>query len=181
MSRLRRAFNAGAPLWNSLLALSFLFCLFNPVAAIGIAFGGMTLKNAYSTPLGWALTAASFMLAMSGFIIVERIAYVERQRRPLEIASILAIGPSVVALIAGMMVPPAIMWPISAMFMITAVSGLRAAKEVPDIGGDSVQAAEISSAQALSPEPSPTPGGSGKRRRRRRRHKRRPRPTASPR
>jgi hypothetical protein len=135
MSRAQREFfGAGAPGWWSLVALGFLFCEFNPIGAIGIAAG---LKNVSVSPLGWILTAMSFLLALTGFLIAERIAYVGRQRRPLEISSIIAIAAGLIPFLVGTAMPPIIMWPISAMFLVTGASGLRACGDLPpsDVGG----------------------------------------------
>jgi hypothetical protein len=124
----REIFGAGAPGWYSLLALSFLFCEFNPIAAIGVAAG---LKHDYSGPIGWALTAISFMISLAGLISAARIAFVDRNRRALEIAGIATVGAGVVPLLVGVAMPALIMWPISAMFFITGASGLRASGTLP--------------------------------------------------
>jgi hypothetical protein len=119
----REIFGAGAPGWYSLVALSFLFCEFNPIAAIGVAAG---LKHDYSGPLGWALTALSFLLSLTGLIVAARTAFVDRNRRALEIAGIATIAAGVVPLLVGVAMPSLIMWPISAMFFVTGASALRA-------------------------------------------------------
>jgi hypothetical protein len=124
----REIFGAGAPAWYSLLALSFLFCEFNPIAAIGSASG---LKRVYGGPIGWALTAASFLIALSGFIAAARIAFVDRNRRALEIAGIATIAAGLVPLLVGVEMPVMIMWPISAMFFVTGASALRASGTLP--------------------------------------------------
>src|SRR5271155_4114085 len=80
---------AGGPLWYVVLAVSFLACSLNPVGAAGLAMRILKPHDMYSTPLGCAMTAGSFMIAVMGFIATERIAYLERHRRPLEIASLL--------------------------------------------------------------------------------------------
>lgn len=173
----RKIFGAGAPGWYSLVALSFLFCEFNPIAAIGAAAG---VKNLYTSPLGWTLTALSFLLAMTGFIAAERIAYIDRNRRALEIAGIVAIAAGIIPLLVGAAMPAIIMWPISAMFLITGASGLRACRSLPH----PVQADDWSARHApgVPPSAKPPPGlqatsaaeppRSGKRRRRRRRRSR---------
>jgi hypothetical protein len=124
----REIFGAGAPAWYSLLALSFLFCEFNPVAAIGSAAG---LRGPYAGPIGWVLTAASFLLALAGFIIASRTAFVDRNRRALEIAGIATIAAGLVPLLVGVAMPVMIMWPISAMFFVTGASALRASGTLP--------------------------------------------------
>jgi len=91
----REIFGAGAPGWYSLVALSFLFCEFNPIAAIGVAAG---LKHDYSGPIGWALTALSFLLSLTGLIVAARTAFVDRNRRALEIAGIATIAAGVIPL-----------------------------------------------------------------------------------
>jgi hypothetical protein len=178
MNRARREFfGAGAPGWWSLVGLGFLLCEFNPIGAIGIAAG---LKNANVSPLGWTLTAMSFLLALTGFTIAERTAYVGRQRRPLEICGIIAIAAGLIPFLVGTAMPPVIMWPISAMFLVTGASGLRACRELPH------PAPEANSAAALPAAPTPpsapvvdvkarvAPRPSGSRRRRRRHRSRRP-------
>lgn len=124
----REIFGAGAPAWYSLLALSFLFCEFNPVAAIGSAAG---LRGPYAGPIGWVLTAVSFLLALAGFIIASRTAFVDRNRRALEIAGIATIAAGLVPLLVGVEMPVMIMWPISAMFFVTGASALRASGTLP--------------------------------------------------
>lgn len=173
----REIFGAGAPGWYSLVALSFLFCEFNPIAAIGVAAG---LKNIYGSPLGWSLTSASFLLAMSGFVIAERNAFVERNRRALEIASIAAIAAGMMPLLFGVSMPAIIMWPISAMFLITGASGLRACRTLPHparVDGWSVgNTPAAPSSGEPQPDPATTivegPARTGKRRRPRRRRPR---------
>jgi hypothetical protein len=124
----REIFGAGAPAWYSLLALSFLFCEFNPIAAIGSAAG---LRGPYAGPIGWVLTAVSFLLALAGFIIACRTAFVDRNRRALEIAGIATIAAGLVPLLVGVEMPVMIMWPISAMFFVTGASALRASGTLP--------------------------------------------------
>lgn len=173
----REFFGAGAPGWYSIVALSFLFCEFNPIAAIGMAAGS---RNGYASPAGWALTALSFLIAMSGFIGAERIAFVERNRRALEIASIAAIAAGMMPILFGVAMPAFIMWPFSAMFLITGASGLRATRKLPH-----PERADDWSARHVPAEPSPSelPAGrqpttgeaAAKTIKRRRRRRRRPR------
>jgi hypothetical protein len=171
----REFFGAGAPGWYSIVALSFLFCEFNPIAAIGMAAG---LKNVYASPAGWSLTALSFLIAMSGFIAAERIAFIEHNRRALEIGSIAAIVAGGMPLLFGIEMPAIIMWPFSAMFLITGASGLRACKALPHPARvDDWSARNLSAAPSageVQPEAQPTTDeGVAKthRRRRRRRHR----------
>ena len=86
-------------------AVSFLSCSLNPVGAAGLAMRILTPHDMYSKPVGWLLTAGSFFIAMTGFIATERIAYLERQRRPLEIASLLACGAGLARLRARLYPP----------------------------------------------------------------------------
>jgi len=173
----REFFAAGAPGWYSLVALSFFFCEFNPIGAIGVAAG---LKNVYANPLGWALTAASFILALTGFIIAERIAYAERQRRPLEISSIIAIAAGLIPFLVGTAIPAILMWPISAMFLVTGASGLRACRELPHPAETETGADGVREPAAPSPLIAETPPRTGRRhRRRRRRRSRKPGPGPS--
>lgn len=150
LSRIREFFAAGRLAWNTLVAVSCLICLFNPVGAVGISAYGMTFKTIYGTPEGWALTAASFMIGMTGLIISERIAYVDRNRRMLEIAGLVALMPAAIAFAAGLVAPAVVMWPISAMFLIVGVSGLRIAGNIPDIGFDDPAASQSAEAVAES-------------------------------
>src|SRR5882724_3751744 len=105
-------FGAGGPAWYAVLAVSFLTCSLNPVGAAGLAKRILKSHDIYSTPLGWALTAGSFVIAIMGFIATERVAYLERHRHALEIASLLACGAGVLAFALGFTLPATIMWPI---------------------------------------------------------------------
>jgi hypothetical protein len=179
----REIFGAGAPAWYSMLALSFLFCEFNPIAAIGSA---SRLKRVYGGPIGWALTAASFLIALSGFIAAARIAFVDRNRRALEIAGIATIAAGLVPLLVGVEMPVMIMWPISAMFFVTGASALRASGTLPHPDrAEHWSARESSTASAGAPRQTqgeaiakpqttalPEPARTGKPRRRRRRRSR---------
>ena len=79
-------------MWYAVLALSFLSCSLNPVGIAGLAMHILKPHDIYSTQLGWALTAGSFVIALMGFIATERVAYLERNRRALEFASLAACG-----------------------------------------------------------------------------------------
>jgi hypothetical protein len=166
----REIFGAGAPAWYSLLALSFLFCEFNPVAALGVAAG---LKNIYGGPIGWALTALSFLLALAGFVTAERTAFVDRNRRALEISGIAAIAAGLIPLLVGVEMPALIMWPISAMFLITGASGLRASRTLPHPArADDWTGRDSAAAEPPPPAEAPATGPANTRRRRRRRRRR---------
>jgi hypothetical protein len=95
------------------LAVSFLACSLNQVGAAGLALHILRALDTYSTPLGWALTAGSFVITSMGFIATERIAYLQRQHCALEIASLLACGAAVLAFALGFTLPIYVMWPIT--------------------------------------------------------------------
>lgn len=163
--------NAGGPLWYSLIAISFFTCEFNLAAVIGVALG---FNSTRTTVLGWALTAASCMIAMSGLILAQRIAYIDRDRRALEISSVITIGTALIPLLAGLSMPAVVMWPISAMFVLVGASGMRARRDLPD-------PARRDESTAVRSDPSPgstaaptaeSPQARPKRRRRRRRRRR---------
>jgi len=122
---------AGGPVWYTVLAVSFLACSLNPVGAAGLAMRILTPHDIYSTPLGWALTSGSFVVASMGFIATERIAYLERHRRALEIASLLACGAGVLAFALGFTLPAYIMWPIAAVLVLIGACGFRGATSLP--------------------------------------------------
>ena len=77
------------------------------------------------TPLGWALTAGSFVIAIMGFIATERVAYLERHRRALEFASLATCGAAVLAFALGFTLPAIVMWPIAAVFVAVGGLGFR--------------------------------------------------------
>jgi len=165
--------------------VSFLACSLNPVGAAGLALRILTPHDMYTTPLGWAMTAASFVIAVMGFIATERIAYLQRNRRALEIASLLACGAGLLAFAIGFTLPAIIMWPISAAFVVAGAAGFRGTSGLPIPGADGVgganpmdvrdkrarlggdASAERESLVSVEPKP-------GRKRRRRRRGKRSP-------
>ena len=164
---------AGAPGWYSLLATSFLVCEFNPIGAIGLAAGAGSAAN---SPLEWALTAASFMLALSGFIYAEWRASIDRNQRALEISSVIAIAAGIIPCISAISMPAFIVWPIGMMFLITGGSGLRASRKLTasaDEQNESPPAAPESSPHAATEAPAtPNPKRRRKRRRSRRKNRR---------
>ena len=166
---------AGAPGWYSLVATSFLVCEFNPIGAIGLAAG---VGSAPGSPLGWALTVASFMLALSGFIYAEWRASIDGNQRALEIASIIAIAAGIVPCISAISIPALIAWPIGMMFLVTGGSGLRAARKLA--AGAPIMEMEPKPAEAASPLTTRDELAAGeamaKRRRRRRSRNRKRRP-----
>jgi len=182
---------AGGPVWYAVLAISFLSCSLNPVGAAGLAMRLLTPHDIYSKPIGWALTASSFVVAMMGFIATERIAYLERNRRALEIASLLAIGAGVLAFALGLTLPSIIMWPIAALIVLIGACGFRGTRGLPIPGtpgigsreavavhshGMASRPAERVARDALSGAASPVLAP----KRRRRRRRRKPRAPASP-
>jgi hypothetical protein len=181
---------AGGPVWYAMLALSLLSCSLNPVGAAGLAMRILTPHDMYSKLVGWLLTAGSFVIAMSGFIATERIAYLERSRRALEFASLLACGAGLLAFALGFTLPAYIMWPIAALLVLIGASGFRGTTGLPVPGipgtGAALGAPAASrtamtamdeqiartSGDSLSgtTKPGLTPGG----KRRRRRHRKKP-------
>jgi hypothetical protein len=174
--------SAGAPGWYSLVATSFLICEFNPLGAIGMAAGVHSIGG--GAP-GWALTAGSFMLALSGFIYAGRRASLERNKRALEIASIIAIAAGVIPCLSAVSIPALIAWPIGMMFLVTGGSGLRASRRLADTPADVAAAPESEQiAPAAEPRADTAAGDKAsmterapKRRRRRRRSRNRKRRT----
>src|SRR5450432_3996241 len=122
---------AGGPVWYAVLAVSFLSCSLNPVGAAGLAMHILTPHDVYSKPVGWMLTAGSFVIAIMGFIATERIAYLERQRRPMEIASLLTCGAGLLAFVLGFTIPTYVMWPIAAVLVMVGGFGFRGASSLP--------------------------------------------------
>ncbi len=181
---------AGGPVWYAVLAISFLSCELNPVGAAGLAMRILTPHDMYTKPVGWLLTAASFVVAMTGFIATERIAYLEGRRRALEIASLLACGAGLLAFALGFTIPAYIMWPIAMALVLIGAYGFRATRNLPlpaaagSGGSGSVAVHGHAAADAIggaardasSPADSATPG-----RKRRRRRRRRKRPAGTPR
>jgi hypothetical protein len=171
---------AGAPGWYSLVATSFLVCEFNPVGAIGLAAG---VGSGRDSPLGWTLTVASFMLALSGFIYAEWRASMDGNRRALAIGSIITIAAGVIPCISAISIPALIAWPIGMMFLITGGSGLRAARKLAaapvdaalgDAATESEPPAETANSASVGPSISAAPAK--RRRKRRRSRNRKPRP-----
>jgi hypothetical protein len=164
--------SAGAPGWYSLVATSFLVCEFNPLGAIGIAAG---IGSTRGSSLEWALTAASFMLALSGFIYAERRASVDNNQRALEICAVITIAAGIIPCISAISIPALIAWPIGMMFLITGGSGLRAARKLgagpPPVETES-KAAETAAMHAPTGETGST-GEPLKRRHKRRRSRKR--------
>lgn len=174
---------AGGPAWYAVLAVSFLACSLNPVGAAGLALRMLAPHDMYTTPLGWALTATSFVIAILGFIATERIAYLQRNRRALEIASLLACGAGLLAFAIGFTLPAIIMWPISAAFVVAGTAGFRGTSGLPIPDADGVDDAnpiavrdkrdglrgDASAERGSVVGPKPKPG---RKRRRRRRGKR---------
>ncbi len=182
---------AGGPVWYAVLALSLLSCSLNPVGAAGLAMRILTPHDMYSKPVGWLLTAGSFVIAMTGFIATERIAYLERSRRALEFASLLACGAGLLAFALGFTLPAYIMWPIAALLVLVGASGFRGTTglPVPGIPGTGTALnAPAASRTAMDERIARTPGDSLSgatnpgltpgRKRRRRRHRKKP-PAAS--
>src|ERR1700722_20087469 len=122
---------AGGPVWYAVLAVSFLACSLNPVGAAGLAMRILKPHDMYSTPLGYAMTAGSFVIAAMGFIATERIAYLERHRRALEIASLLTCGAAFLAFALGFTIPAMVMWPIAAVLVAVGGLGFRSATRLP--------------------------------------------------
>jgi hypothetical protein len=177
---------AGGPVWYAVLTVSFLSCSLNPVGAAGLAMRILTPHDMYSKPVGWLLTAGSFFIAMTGFIATERIAYLERQRRPLEIASLLACGSALLAFALGFTLPMYIMWPIAAVLVLIGASGFRGTKSLPIPGLPATDARGLPASPPRRSDGGRSAGDSSitptprRRRRRRRRRKNRPPPSTPP-
>jgi hypothetical protein len=156
----------------------------------------LTPHDMYSKPVGWLLTAGSFFIAMTGFIATERIAYLERQRRPLEIASLLACGSSLLAFALGFTLPMYVMWPIAAVLVLIGASGFRGTKHLPVPGLPAADARGLPTSRARRSGPAANVQGTARRdeggvardagdsltpapRRRRRRRRRKNRPPSS--
>lgn len=175
---------AGGPVWYAILALSFLACSLNPVGIAALALGILKPHDVYTTPLGSALTASSFMIALMGFIATERVAYLERHRRALEFASLAACGAAVLAFVLGFTLPVIIMWPIAAGLIAIGGFGFRGAASLP-VPGAPAAAATASRVANLSGTgggqgPGRAPQSAPGRKRRRRRRRRRPRGAPPP-
>jgi hypothetical protein len=163
--------SAGSGGWYALLAAAFLTCSFNPVAAIALSTGSITPHEVYTTARGGMLTGASFLLGAIGLAIAEWIAWRERNRRALEISSMLTCGASLIAFSVGMAVLGRMMFPIGILFVAIGGFGLWTTRTIPDI-------AELPGAHAPPPKPAARPAnpppkagaGGG---RRKRRHKKR--------
>jgi hypothetical protein len=123
---------AGGPVWYAVLALSFLSCSLNPVGAAGLAMRILKPHDMYTTPLGTAMTAGSFVIALMGFIATERVAYLESHRRALEIASLLTCGAALLAFVLGFTLPVIVMWPIAAVLVAVGGLGFRGASSPAD-------------------------------------------------
>lgn len=169
---------AGGPVWYAVLAVSFLSCSLNPVGAAGLAMRILTPHDIYSKPIGWALTAGSFVIAVMGFIATERIAYLERHRRALEFASLLACGAGVLAFALGFTLPAIIMWPIAAVLVLIGACGFRGTRGLPiprmsGVGaGNQAHDPRAAKRSDTSGARSPAAGIAPGRKRRRRRHRR---------
>jgi hypothetical protein len=132
----------------------------------------LTPHDVYSKPIGWTLTAGSFVIAIMGFIATERIAYLERQRRPMEIASLLTCGAGLLAFVLGFTMPTYVMWPIAAVLVMVGGFGFRGASSLPVPGLPGTGRGSARGARTPSTEATAAPG----RKRRRRRRKKRPAP-----
>jgi len=176
--------------WYGMLAVSFLACSLNPVGAAGLAMHILKPHDIYSTPLGYAMTAGSFVIAVMGFIATERVAYMERQRRALEFASLATCGAAVLAFVLGFTLPMVVMWPIAAVLVAVGGLGFRAATGLPVPGGAGTgspvaHSAGVAGGVARRDAPSSPRGANGAaaapgRKRRRRRRRRKPRASTPP-
>ncbi len=175
-------------MWYAVLAVSFLACSLNPVGAAGLAMGILTPHDMYSKPIGWMLTAGSFVIAIMGFIATERVAYMEGRRRALETAGFATCGGGLLAFVLGFTLPFYIMWPIAAVFVLVGALGFRGASSLPIPGmtGVSASAAAVINGQIVANRPAAnnaqvaregSSAGPGPQRKRRRRRHRRKRPS----
>ena len=163
--------SAGSGGWYALLAAAFLTCSFNPVAAIALAMGSITPHEVYTTARGGMLTGASFLLGANGLAIAEWIAWRERNRRALEISSILTCGASLIAFSVGMAVLGRLMFPVGILFVAIGGFGLWTTRTIPDIAELPGEPAPLAKPAARPANPPPKAGG-GRRKRKRRRNKR---------
>lgn len=162
---------AGAPGWYSLVATSFLICEFNPIGAIGIAAGVAPTR---ASPLGWALAAASFMLALSGFIYAEWRASADGNQRALEICAVITIAAGIIPCLSAISIPALIVWPIGMMFLVTGGSGLRAARKLADPANEAPAEVEPSvTVPYATVDEAPVSEQTAKPRRKRRRNRKR--------
>src|SRR5579875_1009886 len=167
---------AGSGGWYALLAAAFLICSFNPVAAIALAMGSITPHAVYTTARGGMLTGASFLLGAIGLAIAEWIAWRERNRRALEISSILTCGASLIAFSVGMAVLGRMMFPIGILFLAIGGFGLWTTRVIPDIAelpGAPASPTPPTKAAERPADPPPNAGAGGVRRKRKRRRKKR--------
>ena len=166
--------SAGSGGWYALLAAAFLTCSFNPVAAIALSTGSITPHEVYTTARGGILTGASFLLGAIGLAIAELIAWRERNRRALEISSILTCGASLIAFSVGMAVLGRLMFPVGILFVAIGGFGLWTTRTIPDISdlpGAPTPPAAKPAERSANPPPKAGAGG-GRRKRKRRRNKR---------
>jgi hypothetical protein len=173
---------AGGTVWYTILALGFLACSLNPVGIAALALGILKPHDVYTTPLGSALTASSFMIALMGFIATERVAYLERHRRALELASLAACGAAVLAFVLGFTLPVIIMWPIAAVLIAIGGFGFRGAARLP-VPGAPAAATAPRTANASGTGGGHDPGRapqSAPGRKRHRRRRRKPRRSSPP-
>src|SRR5579875_179327 len=160
---------AGSGGWYALLAAAFLICSFNPVAAIALAMGSITPHAVYTTARGGMLTGASFLLGAIGLAIAEWIAWRERNRRALEISSILTCGASLIAFSVGMAVLGRMMFPIGILFLAIGGFGLWTTRVIPDIAEQPSAPASPTKPAERPADPPPNAGAGGVRRKRKRR------------
>ncbi|MBF6568350.1 MAG: hypothetical protein IVW54_05680 [Candidatus Binataceae bacterium] len=170
-----RFLRAGGPAWYAIVAISFLAVQFNPAATIALVLGRLAPHDVYATPLGWGLTAASFLGAIAGFVATGLIANADRNQRALEISSVLAFAAGVLAFAIGWTIPPLLMWPIAAAFIVVAVSGIRRAGGLPDPVAASAAASLVEPATAIATGAAARPAGPRKPKRHRRRRRPPPR------
>ena len=167
--------SAGSGGWYALLAAAFLIRSFNPIAAIALSMGSITPHEVYTTARGGMLTGASFLLGAIGLAIAELIAWRERNRRALEISSMLTCGASLIAFSVGMAVMGRLMFPIGILFVAIGGFGLWTTRTIPDIsetpGAPAQAPSEKPAERPANPPPKSSSGGA--RRKRKRRHKKR--------
>jgi hypothetical protein len=165
--------SAGSGGWYTLLAAAFLSCSFNPVAAIALSMGSITPHEVYTTARGGMLTGASFLLGAIGLTLAEWIAWRGRNRRALEISSILTCGASLIAFSVGMAVLGRMMFPIGILYVAIGGFGLWTTRTIPDIAELPEASTPPTKPAKLSADPPPNTGAEGGRRKRKRRRKKR--------
>ncbi|MGH8010864.1 MAG: hypothetical protein ACREQ4_00025 [Candidatus Binataceae bacterium] len=122
---------SGTRRWYALIFVSLMIGIMNPFVILGVILG-LHVKNGYTGGTGLSLTVISYLVALVGFSLAERSAYLDSNVRGLELASILAMPISFVAFLAGMVAPPRIMWPLAVLILLVSIWGLHVANALEE-------------------------------------------------